>query len=479
MADYPDIYQSQLDDFQTQYDQLGREALLAKQRASQTGELTGSQLAAAALSSLLPIAIGGLISGGRGVQAGGVAGQAGLQAFNTQVGDRAERDRTLAEAEARQLDAERRAILSQKSQFERDAARDMFREGERNKRESSRAGRQSGYEKLVDAFLGERRGLGLPDVTGESDPTLVRGVETAETGESPAEVTASTITPQQEAALAGMGLTQNAIQAVRDNPELIYSLNPDIQKALAGTQQIASREQDFQKGGLDLQLAQQTLPEKIQQTKSETQLKGLQTEEAKAKADRVAAQRSRIVSVPETRIDPKSYKASTNQGIVVFDETIDETKLTESRKKAELYARALGEMNFAASLLDRATKGERMTVDSEALKKSRDNVIQILTTLETGRLEGAGKDTAEMRRNVEKRLRTNVGSPWQNLIDFATSGVGLTASLAEKLQTEIRQIEENMKADLSGPGATYFSAEEIAREKRRRQLGLPASQGGI
>lgn len=107
-----DPYQSTFDALEEQKKQLAQEQLGLVQAASGTRDLSGSQLAAATLVSLLPMALGAAMYGSQGVGIGGKAGALGLESFNNITKEREDDIQKIINAEIVGNIAEERDLMN-------------------------------------------------------------------------------------------------------------------------------------------------------------------------------------------------------------------------------------------------------------------------------------------------------------------------------------------------------------------------------
>lgn len=447
----PGIFQDQLSDFQSQIERNQQAITQARMQAAQAGELSGKQLAAAALTTLLPIAIGGALAGRYGVQAGGQAGSAGLQAFDTITSQRNQRQQQLAEAQARMLEQENRQLTRDAQSLQRQGALATFNQEQANNRAA--------------ASLAERRSR--PSLT----EAIQQGFQSLRSGQ-----------PGDAGDVIASGVRPDAVGAIpsvtEEQPQVIIRDEDGSQRIStyeAAMREAASWPENTNKAVFDASGKLLDLRGKAISTES-AQFELQKKQDELARSERL---RNKVVYVPQTRIDPDTYKNTVGTGLVVFDDALNDESLEEARKKAEQYSLALRFMGEMAGALDAKTKGERVLLDPGAIEKARLNVIQILSSIEAAKIPEGGRDTAKIRENVEKRIGTRVDSLFSNIKDFGLSSMGIVPSLAEKLQSEIEDIEKSMIADLRGAGATYFSPEEVAREIRQRQIDAAKRKGGI
>lgn len=487
MTDLPGVYQDQLDAFDQQYAQLQAQSLDAQKRAAESPGFSGGQLAAAALTTLLPIAIGGLLAGRYGVQAGGEAGAAGLKVFDQTVGQRLEDKRKLAALEAQQLQTDQRNLFKERAKFERDAARDVYRADEKSKLEERkaelRAGQRSGLSDL---------GMGLRDFAQAfgKGPSLTADVAEAGTDIDPAAVTEQAFAPEPDLDSILESTTDSeralieamAANDMLDSPEgqrvvqKMLSKRPEYAKIaereLAESEdaasgligEVASNPLMTSKGGRDAAKDSLTVAKGMEdlQTKNLEQTgKSLGIVKTKRELEAGERERERIASIEKDKktlsfntISPSDQKVSKGAVTISLESIPD----AESRKQAQsvigVYEDVFRELDNIGSKLKEGTNLSRFLKHGPSIEKSKKQLNLLFKQLQTSRVKGGDKAGGLEFSQLEDILSTGQGTFWGELSDVLGGNTGLSPKLEATYNESVNRIRNALTSHLRGLGAT-------------------------
>lgn len=488
-GDIPDSYQSQMDSFRKEYDALSRAEAEARSRAAEEQQFSGGQLAAAVLTSLLPMALGGAISGSHGVEAGAIAGASGLKSFQDIAGSRLAQRQEQASAEAQMLGQERRQVQGAMTQFGRDAVRDTYRQDQSNERARlSREAKAARGSSPADQYFSMLMGGGslpqvgsgamaeagggavaeeiqqvLPAMPSSPVAALPSGVSEQTTPEDVSEEVAEQTTFTRPALPGEPSPVQKMRQSAAETPGLYQN----------------SKSVDYLNKGLTAEgkkeaLNQAPLDREMKAINVEKGQQSIQTGELDQKGKEMAikAEEARVAKEAEIekgiiRIPVKTFsggsKGDSFREVKVDLSTIpDDDRRGQALEVAKAYEDALVKLNKIGETL-KSSFGASRVLNKSLISDDLTALNRTLAQLETARVSGtrAGQGEGNFKRQ-DQIITMRPGSIFAELLSGTTGSIGLTPSMFDRYNKARGQIEEQMKSHLEGLAAKV----EIGSGKR-------------
>lgn len=448
----PGIFQDQLSDFQSQIEQNQRAITEARMQAAQAGELSGKQLAAAALTTLLPIAIGGALAGRYGVQAGGQAGSAGLQAFDTITSQRNQRQQQLAEAQAKMLEQENRQLSRDAQSLQRQGALATFNQGEANARAA--------------ASLAERRSR--PSLTGAINNLAVAFGKGQKGGESDASQGDITNVAQFDATDSDSGEMVIRVPVGTDPVKAAQDVYERLQQAgipgLPGTEIV--------KKGLEVETKGAQLTN--EQLESQKRQMDLESEKAKRELNSIYRDTPGAVRVPTFSSDGTLQEIAPTT--FSFDDT-PSSRLNEAKNFAAAASNALNALSDYAQVVSTGNIYSRAFTDSEELQSRKKDLASTMVQLSNALVPG-GKDSNVEFLRQEAIINMSPEKLMTNIAKALGAPATLTGSFEDQLKVvtdiTLRKIEskaDNLSIKMQGALRTQLKEGESIVALRNKETG--------